>query len=324
METLNAYLDSMFAAWPRTAQVADLKRDMLAAMEDKYDELKRTGRSEHEVIGIVISEFGSVDELMGELGISPADERQAAPKLTEASALGYEAFVRRSSLLKGIGWMLVLLGAAAMVLIAALNENGALGALSEDAGYLLAVIALFVLVVPAIGLFIASGGGKESYGVLSGDFELAAGTRGIIESHRESFRPIRSRSVVAAACLGTLSPVAVLIAAMNGEGQTPYGVSVMLALLSLMLFLFVYYGGIHEGYEKLLQLGEFTPTKKEENRVLGRIAAVVWPLAFIVFFVSGFVYGRWDVNWAVFPVTAVLFGAIGGVYGLRAKTKQKA
>ncbi|WP_172195546.1 permease prefix domain 1-containing protein [Saccharibacillus qingshengii] len=324
MDVLKAYLDSLFAAWPRSDQVLALKREMLDTMEDKYEELKQDGKSEHEAIGIVISEFGSVDELMDELGIIPSAASGDTPVLTEETVQGYETVVRRSSRFQALGWLLVLFGVAAMVLIAAWNENGVLGGISENTGYLLAVIAAFVLGVPAIGLFIASGSGKEKYRVLGEDFELSPGTRADVERRKETFRPVRVRSIVTAACLGTVSPAAVLVAAMRGESQTPYGAAVMLALLGIVIFLFMYSGGIEEGYQKLLQLGEYTPEKKEENRVIGRIATVIWPLALIVFLVSGFGYERWDVNWLVFPVTAVLFGAIGGVYGMRHKPKQKA
>lgn len=323
MDVLQAYLDSLFAAWPRTAQVNDLRREMQDAMEEKYEELKRGGKSEHEAIGIVISEFGSIDELMAELGIEPSALSQRLA-VSEESARDYEQAVRRASRFHAIGWLAILLGVAATLLVAGLNDGGAFAGWSDGQAYLLAVIVLFVFAVPALGLFIAGGNAKQKYGGLKEDFELSPGAEAYARRRMVAFAPARSRSVVIAACLGTISPVALLIAWMQGEDQAPYGASVMLALLGVSIYLFVYYGGIHEGYQRLLQVGEYTPEKKEENRVVGRIAAVVWPLAFVVFFVSGFVYQRWDVNWAIFPVTAVLFAAIGGAYGLRRKNKFKA
>lgn len=38
-------------------------------MEDKYNELISDGKSDNEAIGIVISEFGNLDELADSLGI---------------------------------------------------------------------------------------------------------------------------------------------------------------------------------------------------------------------------------------------------------------
>lgn len=199
MDVLHAYLDSLFAAWPRTAQVLNLKREMLDTMEDKYEELKRDGKSEHEAIGIVISEFGSVDELMHELGILPAAETGQEISISEQQALQYENIVRRSSRLQAIGWLSILFGVAATMVVAALNEYGAFGSWSGGQAYLLALIVLFVFVVPAIGLFIASGSGKERYKMLEGDFELSPVARLNTEQHMEAFRPVHSRSIVIAA-----------------------------------------------------------------------------------------------------------------------------
>ncbi len=49
-------------------------------MEDKYNELISEGKSDNEAIGIVISEFGNLDELADSLGIkSFVDPSQAMP-----------------------------------------------------------------------------------------------------------------------------------------------------------------------------------------------------------------------------------------------------
>ena len=70
METIQTYLENMFAAFPDNPETLRAKSELLAAMEDKYNELKNEGKSENEAIGIVISEFGNIDELMAELGVA--------------------------------------------------------------------------------------------------------------------------------------------------------------------------------------------------------------------------------------------------------------
>ncbi|MEK4352023.1 hypothetical protein MKX41_14330 [Paenibacillus sp. FSL R5-0475] len=40
----------------------------------------------------------------------------------------------------------------------------------------------------------------------------------------------------------------------------------------------------------------------------------MWPLATAIFLFTGFVYGRWDVNWAVFSITGILSGMFSNVY----------
>lgn len=69
LDTIVGYLNNMFASLPRTEQMYKLKQELLGNMEEKYHELKDDGKSENEAVGIVISEFGNIDELVSELGI---------------------------------------------------------------------------------------------------------------------------------------------------------------------------------------------------------------------------------------------------------------
>ena len=63
METIMSYIDNLFRSYPDTPQVRRAREELLGIMEDKYNELKAGGKSENEAIGIVISEFGSMDEI---------------------------------------------------------------------------------------------------------------------------------------------------------------------------------------------------------------------------------------------------------------------
>ncbi|MNW03287.1 hypothetical protein D3C71_1992020 [compost metagenome] len=86
--------------------------------------------------------------------------------------------------------------------------------------------------------------------------------------------------------------------------------------MALAVFLFIYYGSIKDSFKFLLKEEEYTdiPEKKEANRINGSIAAIMWPLAVCIFLISGFVYERWDINWVVFPVTALLLTVFSAAY----------
>lgn len=99
-----------------------------------------------------------------------------------------------------------------------------------------------------------------------------------------------------------------------------YGVVVLLAVVAVAVavavFLFVYYGNIRGAYQMLLKTGDFSKEKKEEDRIIGAVASIVWPLVTCVFLVSGFVYDQWHINWIVFPVTGILFGVFSSAYNI--------
>ena len=69
MEKIKNYLDTMFSNFPKTDEVEKAKSELYQMMEDKYTELVDEGKSENEILGIIIGEFGNVSELAEEFGI---------------------------------------------------------------------------------------------------------------------------------------------------------------------------------------------------------------------------------------------------------------
>lgn len=74
MDTIKTYIETMFMRLPRTSETQKVKEELLAMMEDKYQELKKEGHSENEAIGTVISEFGNLEEVAETLGIESLEE----------------------------------------------------------------------------------------------------------------------------------------------------------------------------------------------------------------------------------------------------------
>ena len=70
METLRNYLDSMFSRYPETEESQRAKQELWSMMEDKYNELISDGKKENEAVGIVIAEFGDLEEVADSIGIS--------------------------------------------------------------------------------------------------------------------------------------------------------------------------------------------------------------------------------------------------------------
>jgi len=132
MDTIRTYLDNVFAAFPQTDRVQSLKRDMLAGMEEKYLNLRQQGNNENEAVGIVIANFGSVDEIASELGIPPSplpsqqDSRAAEDNgntisMTLQEALNYISKSRNAGHGMGFAFMLICLGIALPILTNASN-----------------------------------------------------------------------------------------------------------------------------------------------------------------------------------------------------------
>jgi|GEM_PF-4751447 len=89
MDTIMNYIDSMFSGIPENDATRRLRDDITANMTDKYEELVSDGKSENEAVGTVISEFGNIDEVLSEMGIS----RTAKAKKTASPV---RVFVKRN------------------------------------------------------------------------------------------------------------------------------------------------------------------------------------------------------------------------------------
>ncbi|MCR5674336.1 MAG: permease prefix domain 1-containing protein [Lachnospiraceae bacterium] len=86
METLRNYLESMFERYPHTQEAEKAKAELWQMMEDKYNELLADGTKENEAVGIVISEFGDLEEVADSLGISTMLQRVDTPAENTGSA----------------------------------------------------------------------------------------------------------------------------------------------------------------------------------------------------------------------------------------------
>jgi hypothetical protein len=305
METINNYLENMFAALPRTSQMLKLKEELLATMEDKYNELKNEGKSENEAIGIVISEFGNIDELMREVGIEIDQEQDGVPVVGVLEAEDYLNYKKKIGLHVGLGVFLCATGVALLIL---------LGSLFGKAGSILGLITMIAFIAAAVGLFIYSGMKSENYKYLKSDFTLPSDLRASLQQRWQTFKPSFAFALIAGVCMCILSPVMLFAANLLNEEGTVYGLPGMLLMIGAAAFLFVYAGNIKESFSVLLQLEDSSKEYKENNKVIVVTAAFIWPLASLVFLIGGFVFKAWHICWIVFPITGLLFGAFSAAY----------
>ena len=87
MDTIDTFLDAMFAPYPSTPRLLEAKGELRAMMEDAYADAIGRGRTHNEAVGQVITDFGNLEELAPVLGILPdIRSAQAAPAGTAGAA----------------------------------------------------------------------------------------------------------------------------------------------------------------------------------------------------------------------------------------------
>ena len=326
METIRSYLDNMFARLPMDGRLQAVKADLLQNMEEKYNELKAAGRSENEAVGIVISEFGNIEELLEEMGLSSAYSPSAPVPVTipqppvavlpAGEAENYLRLRARSAGLCAVATALCILAPAVMLLLMQLfllNGTAPPSDSPEETRLaLLSIVPLLVLIALGVALFILASLPLEKFKFLKkGGFTLDAVTEEDIRRRAEKLQPAYAASLVAGTVLCILAPVGLFLVIAADENLALYGVCLLLALVAAGTFLFVRFGSLHEGYALLLREKDFS--SGEDAKASRIFSAVVWPLAVIVFLLWGFLGEGWKIAWIVFPVAALLHAIVARV-----------
>ena len=250
MNAIRNYLDNMFRNLPNTEAVRRAKSELLQMMEDKYEELIAEGKTENEAVGVVISEFGNLDELAESLGISeavtenPSDDK---PMLSLDRVKEYISMISTKSILTPLGVALCIVSVIAPILADILPVDlDVIGA-----GGLLSIIAI------AVGLFIFSGiKGKEYAEVKKKECSMSIEGAEYVRNERRSFKhsySLMSSFGIGLCILSIINPIII--------DKIPYvdsniGVAMMFVFVALGVFLITSSNIKMNGYDRLLALNE--------------------------------------------------------------------
>ena len=274
MNTIRNYLDNMFRNLPNTEEVRKAKAELLQMMEDKYEELIREGKTDNEAVGIVISEFGNLDELAESLGIGQQVNESAndsKPILSMDRIKSYLAMINMRALLIPIGVALCICSVAAPIL--------------EDAFSIdlevLGVGGMFTMIAAAVVLFVLAGiKGKEYLEVRRKECSLSVEGAEYVRNERSSFRSsygMMTSIGVGLCILSILNPIVFdKIPALSSN----FGAAMMFGFIGLGVFLITYAHTKMKGYDRLLELNvgmgeEFVP---KSDRKVNKLPIVICAL----------------------------------------------
>lgn len=202
---------------------------------------------------------------------------------------------------------LLLLGVATSVPAFALSENMAGG---------LGMVLLFLLVAPAVAVFVVIGIKNAPYEFFEKEiFETEYGVSGMVRERQKKYRKNYMRNNTIGTCLCVLSPVALFIGAFSGnEFFTVIMLAVTMLIAGAGAMFFIVTGVRWAAMQKLLKEGEFSDTEKVKGKGKGAITLLYWSLATAIYLIWIFVdYEKqnWNsISWIVWPVAGVLFAGV--------------
>lgn len=301
MDTIRSYLDNMFMNLPHTEQVMKAKNELGQMMEDKYNELRAEGKSDNEAAGIVISEFGNLEELAESLGIDKqvAIRNEAASDarpLTLQDVRDYMNAVIHSSVMIGVGVMLVICASAAYLIF---NQNERM-----------AIIAFFVTLGIGVGCIVFGGMQLGDWGFINKEkLQLDFGTAEYIKDEKHNFHTQYAVYIA----VGVMLCVLCCVPAAVVEGRFAHIAQASLFLMvGLAVMLFIMAGMRQGAYDRLLGNAArgsevdakcYTPTGQ-------KVLSVYWSTITCLYFCISFLTFRWDISWLIWPIAAAARGIL--------------
>ncbi len=326
METILSYLNNMFAHMPKTAEVNRAKKELSQMMEDKYNQLLANGKTENEAVGQVISEFGNLNDLAEDLGITnqvqEAAEDPNTVYVSQEEARRYVDNQKKNAKTIGIGMAFSFLGLILLMLSLALGESSLISQtmksnLPKDFFVMLGVAGLLLSIAAAVYFFIQGGMNNDRSETFEKEHvKLDTTTKAMLEFEKQAHLPTLRNKIAGGVALILVGVTAVVIfssLAAKSDAYVLLGVMVLFVMLAIAIPLFISGGMVDSAYEKLLNIGDYTVERKQAQVRTARLASPYWGLVTIGYLAWSFISGDWHITWIVWPIAGVVFGVIASI-----------
>ncbi|MBQ3488830.1 MAG: helix-turn-helix transcriptional regulator [Clostridia bacterium] len=216
-----------------------------------------------------------------------------------------------------LGVLLCILSPIALFLLGGAQESGRL-AITEMQAAMIGLIVLLLMVAGAVLLFVLTGmkGSKFEY-LEKNALDTAYGVSGMVRERMQREESDHTRSIAVGVVLCVLAAIPLFVLLLwRGEDEFygVLGVSAILTLAGIGVHILVKASIPWEGYRMLLEEGDYTRDRKRTNR---QYAGIYWCIVTAAYLAVSFLTNRWDMTWIIWPVAAVLFGAVGEIGKLR-------
>ena len=200
-----------------------------------------------------------------------------------------------------------------------------IGKLKESFASGVGTAVLLAIIAAAVAVFILCNLKLAKFEFLEKEsFSLAYGVNGIVSKRREEHEPAGRKMIVIGVTLCIIGAIPLILA--GALGASDYVcitcVNVLLALVALGVYALVRNGVVTSGFDKLLQQGDYTESKKRRHSRLSFLPGAYWCIATVVYLFWSFRIDSWKGTWIVWPIAGVLYAAIYGILEAVVKGKE--
>lgn len=318
METIKNYLETMFLQLPNTSEVIKAKKELGQIMEDKYQELIDEGKTENEAIGIVITEFGNLDELAEDLGIKSVVDSSEIICNNIIKSDEVKSYINDSikfGYMIGLGVFLCITSVCGPIFTSEFTSEG------------LGIVYMFLSIAIAVGLFVFNGLAMKKWDYLNNKLNsIDYATASYVQEQKESFRMVKAMMITIGVILCIMSVVPLIIFDMlsNIKIFEVMGPVLLFVFVGIAVFLFVTAGVRDGAYDRMLALnGEgtmganFVNSQKEpkyKNKKVKEIMSIYWSVITCIYLCWSFLTFSWNITWIIWPIAGVISKLVDCIY----------
>ena len=324
MEVILSYLENMFLNMPKTPEALRAKEELAGMMEDKYNELLAEGKKQNEVIGIVISEFGDISELAEELGLDMQGSG-SAPATADACGRALRMVSRReaeeymylsvkTSKWIAAGVMLCIYAPIFLILLGGVNDQ--IKRLSDAQVVCFGIVPLFVMIGIAVAIFIYNGMKMEKFDYLKKErIHIDSSLDRELLEIAEAEKPALTMRLIIGVALCIFAAIPLIISGSLTDNEMVHAamVALLLVLIGIAVVIFIIGERRRECIQVLRQETDFTPERKDEEKIVGIIAGIYWPIVTVVYLIWSLTGMEWGKTWIVWPIAGILFMGIAAI-----------
>ncbi len=237
-------------------------------------------------------------------------------KVTMEEATEYLDVVKQTSPKIAFGVSLCVASPVALMFLLGLST---MGIMTEEVACALGIVILLAMVSCAVFIFIMSSKRLKKYGYLDiHEIDTAYGVDGMAKERKADSENMRTMLIALGVMCCIMCSVPLIVAGIfsdksGNESILVFMVGVLLVMVSIGVNLIINGSAYIAACDKLLQSGEYTLEGKKASKKIGKIAGIYWPVIVAVYLGTSFVTGMWSYTWIIWPVMAVLFGAVSGI-----------
>lgn len=302
---LKSFIENMFSQLPETEEMKRLKDSLASDMQEKYLAYKTEGKSENESVGLVISEFGSIDEILEAYDIDI--EKNTVDELKRQEAFDIIGKYKKFSHLIGIAIGLIIIFVGLFISLLLLLQN----VFSESEYiYAIAPMILILSIAPCVGTLVYSGIRLSPLAKrLESTFTLSSLTRNEIVKEQELFQDKYALNITMGVILCVFG-LGLIALGFSIEELMYYVPLVGFSLIASGIYLFVTTGNLYSIYHRITQKSKEKASNLKSEKVIEIVAPIYWCIVVAIYLAISFIWNQWHISWVIYPVMGVIFGAV--------------